>query len=358
MIDQQMTETVRKYASDMEQNGKLDQTVLDLIYEHRLFKLFVPDAVGGRMTPFPEAIRYFEDTAYIDGSFGWLVQIGSGAGFFATVMDPRAVQELFSVRNFYIAGSDRPLGVARKTDDGYIVNGAWPYASGADHASLFTATCRIESDDSDDGLLRAFAMLPDQVRVESDWNAFGLCATGSHTIHVEDALVPAHYRFDVADPHFHYDNPIYHYPFEPFAAANIAATTIGIARHFFDAARAHIEEKETSWKKERHVHAVKVLDDSEAAFLEARKNFHSAIESSWAQHQQGISPDSDDIPVLSKIVAHHAVGGAQKLYRHLGMDVIMADHPLNRIYRDLLTASQHGLLTDTTGTLELDGQQF
>ncbi|MFC3420084.1 acyl-CoA dehydrogenase [Salinicoccus hispanicus] len=351
MIDQQMIETVRKHAGEMEATGSLDAAVLDLIYDHRLFKLFVPDAVGGRMTPFPEAIKCFEDTAYIDGSFGWLVQIGSGAGFFATVMDPRAVRELFSARDFYIAGSDRPLGVAQKTSDGYIINGSWPYASGADHASLFTATCRIESDDSGDGLLRAFAMLPDQVHVERDWNAFGLRATGSHTIHVTDALVPEHYRFNVADPHFHYDNPVYHYPFEPFAAANIAATTIGIARHFFDAARHHIEEKKTSWAKNRYVHAMKVLAENEAAFLDARENFHNAVEISWIQHQQGAAPESDDIPVLSKIVAHHAVDGAQTLYRNLGMDVVMADHPLNRIYRDLMTASQHGLLTDTTGDI-------
>lgn len=354
MIDQSMIETVRKHAGEMEKNGRLDPEVLELIYDHRLFKLFIPDTVGGRMIPFPEAIKCFEDTAYIDGSFGWLVQIGSGAGFFATVMDPDAVETLFNVQDFYIAGSDRPLGIARKTPEGYIINGTWPYASGADHASLFTATCRIESNDADDGLLRAFAMTPDQVQVERDWNAFGLCATGSHTIHVKDAYVPEHYRFNVAAPHFHYDNPVYHYPFEPFAAANIAATTIGIARHFFDAASAHLEEKKVSWTKkspERYTHAVKRLERYEAAFLDARKTFYTAVDASWNAHQQGAAVQSDAITAASKIVAHHAVEGTQTLFRHLGMDVIMADHPLNRIYRDLMTVSQHGLLTDTSGDI-------
>ena len=60
----------------------------------------------------------------------------------------------------------------------------------------------------------------------------------------------------------------------------------------------------------------------------------------------------DAVSDHSKMVAHAAVSGAQQLYRHLGMDMIMEDNPLNRIYRDLLTASQHGLLIDAEGRIE------
>ncbi|MFC3389163.1 acyl-CoA dehydrogenase [Salinicoccus sesuvii] len=349
-----MTETIRRHAVEMEESGMLHPEVLELIYDQQLFKLFVPDTIGGRMTAFPEAIKCFEDTAYIDGSFGWLVQIGSGAGFFATVMNPHVVETLFNVRDFYIAGSDRPLGVAKKTPDGYLIDGTWPYASGADHASLFTVTCRIESGDTDNGLVRAFALTPDQVQIERDWNAFGLRATGSHTIHVKAAHVKANYRFDVAAPHFHYDNAVYHYPFEPFATANIAATAIGITRHFFDAARAHLEKQKATWiekSPKRFIYAMQLLDEYETAFLDARKDFYEAVETSWTEHQNGQLIQSDDIAKTSKYVAHHGVHGVQSLFRHLGMDVVMKDHPLNHIYRDLMTVSQHGLLIDMTGDI-------
>lgn len=291
------------------------------------------------------------------GSFGWLVQIGSGAGFFATVMEPGAVKELFTPREFYIAGSDRPMGTARKVEGGYMVDGTWPFCSGAQHASLFTATCRIASNDMEDGRVRAFALTPEQVSVEKDWNAFGLKATSSHTIHAADAFVPESYRFNVTAPHFHYDHPVYHYPFMPFATANIASTAIGIARHFFEAARGHIDGKKAGWMgkaPERYGHVDKLLEENEKFFLDARKDFYDAVAASWDTHTGGrrsttiIWMRSYTAPKRSPKPASMV---HQVLHRHLGMEVLMEDHPLNRIYRDLHVASQHGLLVDHAGKL-------
>ncbi|WP_271396996.1 acyl-CoA dehydrogenase family protein [Salinicoccus roseus] len=357
MIDAQITETVRRHAESMEIRGEMDAEVLELIYERRLFKLFTPKEVGGRMLDLPEALHVFEDAAWVDGSFGWLVQIGSGAGFFATVMEPDAVRELFTPRAFYIAGSDRPMGTARKVRGGYMIDGTWPFCSGAQHASLFTVTCRIASNDMEDGRVRAFALTPEQISVEKDWNAFGLKATSSHTIHVADAFVPESYRFNVTSPHFHFDHPVYHYPFMPFATANIASTAIGIARHFFEAARGHIDEKKAGWMgkaPERYRHVYRLLEENEKFFLHARKDFYDAVSSSWQTHLDGRPFDPyhlDAVVHCSKKVAKAGLDGAQVLHRHLGMEVLMEDHPLNHIYRDLHVASQHGLLVDDTGKL-------
>ena len=351
-----MIEMIREASPRMEQEGRLTGEVLEYIYDKGLFKLFIPKVLGGTMQPLPEALKIFEEAARADGSFGWLVQIGSGAGFFAVTMDPDEVRKHFTARDFYIAGSDRPGGTAEKTDGGYIVSGTWPFSSGADHASLFTATCRIKSDDADDGELYAFAFTPDQVTVERDWEAFGMQATGSHTIHVEDAFVPAERRFDVSDPHFHFDDPVYHYPFKAFAAANIASTAIGVAGHFFETARAYIESKKDAWSRDgsrRYGHAFKKLEENEAVFLEARTDFYRSVEKSWEAHVSG-SPDEaamTDISMQSKIAARTGVQGVQDLYPYLGMDIVMKNHPLNRIYRDLLTASQHALLVDSEGEL-------
>ncbi|SOC43712.1 acyl-CoA dehydrogenase family protein [Salinicoccus kekensis] len=357
MIDENMIEMIRKEAPRMEREGRLTGEVLEYIYDQGLFKLFIPAELGGNMQPLPEALKIFEEAARADGSFGWLVQIGSGAGFFAVTMDPDEMRTHFAARDFYIAGSDRPSGTAGKTNDGYVVSGTWPFSSGAEHASLFTATCRIKSGGEEDGKAYAFAFTPDQVTIERDWDAFGMRATGSHTIHVEEAFVPASRRFDVTRPHFHFDDPVYHYPFKAFAAANIASTAIGVARHFFEAAREHIESKKDDWNKadsRRHDHAVEILEKNEAAFLEARKDFYHSVEKSWESHVSRTVNEMDmtDISMQSKITAGAAIEGVQNLYRHLGMDIVMRSHPLNRIYRDLLTASQHALLVDSEGEIE------
>ncbi|WP_066174418.1 acyl-CoA dehydrogenase family protein [Bacillus marinisedimentorum] len=347
MFDAYTIDMIRGHSRKMEKAGELPPDVLDIIYDRGLFKLFLPAELNGRMMPFPMAVKLFEEAAWIDGSFGWLVQIGSGAGFFATTISPAFAPDVFSRRDAYIAGSDRPNGVANKVDAGWRVTGSWPFCSGSLHATTFTANCRVEVDGVEDGAVRAFILRPGQVEIEKDWNAFGLKATNSHTIHVKDAFVPEERTFDVFKPHFHYDNPVYHYPFVPFAEANIAATTIGIARHFFEEAQAHAERKLQIWDQERYSFVIRKIEQLTAPFDQSAAAFHKAIETSWQSHLAGNALSDEemiDISVHSKEAARHAVEGAQNLFRYMGIDVLFEDNVLNRTYRDLLTASQHKLL--------------
>ncbi len=346
MFDTQTVDLIRGHSRWMEKNGELHPEVLEVIYDRGLFKLFLPAELNGRMMPFPMALKLFEEAAWIDGSFGWLVQIGSGAGFFATTISPEVAPGVFSSRKVYIAGSDRPNGIARKVDAGWRVTGSWPFCSGSLNATTFTANCRIEGDGVEDGAVRAFIFKPGQVEIEKNWNAFGLKATNSHTIHVKDAFVPEEKTFDVSRPHFHYDNPVYHYPFVPFAEANIAATTIGIARHFFEEAQAQAERR-FKLDEGRYSYVTGKIKELAAPFDATAAAFHLAVETSWQSHLDGNGLSDEeliDISVLSKETARLGVEGVQALFRYMGIDAVFEDNELNRIYRDLLTAAQHKLL--------------
>ncbi|GEL76743.1 hypothetical protein [Tenuibacillus multivorans] len=347
MFSQKDIQLIRSQSREIESSGELTREILELIYEKKLFKLFVPNELNGNMTPFPEAIKIFEDAAYIDGSFGWLVQIGSGAGFFVTTMNPKVAKDIFSKRDIYIAGSDRPSGTARKVDGGYIVNGEWKFASGSKNATIFTANCQIEVDGEIVGMAKAFTFTAEQVEIIEDWEAFGLKGTNSHTFRVQDVFVPEEYTFDVMKPHFHYDDPVYHYPFLPFSVANIASTTIGIAKHFFEEARAYAGKKKETWDPNRYETVIEKIKQSEQPYIKDVQAFYQSIEQSWDTHLNGETVTDDqliDIMTKSQEVAHSAVSGAQVIFRYLGMDAIMESTELNRIYRDLHTASQHKLL--------------
>lgn len=347
MFDDKTIQLIRSQVVQMEKLGQLTPEVLEIIYEKRLFKLFIPDELNGRMTSFPEAIQLFEDAAWIDGSFGWLVQIGSGAGFFVTTMKEKLAAEVFTKQDVYIAGSDRPNGIAKKVDGGYIVTGSWPFCSGSMHATIFTANCILETDDDRNGTIQAFAFTPEQVKIEQDWHAFGLKATNSYTIHVKDAFISEERVFDAYHPHFYYDDPVFHYPFVPFAEANIAATTIGIARHFFDEARAFALTKKKNWGSARYTFVTNKIEEMEPPFNAAVRAFHQAVEQSWMTHVSRKECSEEELQAISKqskVAAQHAVHGAQMLFRYLGMDAIMENTNINRIYRDLHTASQHKLL--------------
>lgn len=347
VFDNKTIQLIRSQVVQMEELGQLTPEVLEIIYEKRLFKLFIPDELDGRMTPFPKAIQLFEEAAWIDGSFGWLVQIGTGAGFFVTTMKAKTAAEIFAKRDVYIAGSDRPNGIAKKVDGGYLVTGSWPFCSGSMNATIFTANCILETDDDKNGTMQAFAFTPEQVKIEKGWLAFGLKATNSYTIHVTDTFISEEKMFDAYHPHFYYDNPVFHYPFIPFAEANIAATTIGIARHFFDEAKEFALIKKKTWGSARYAFVMNKIEEMELPYSIAVHAFHSAVEQSWKTHISGKECSAEELQAISlqsKLAAGHAIQGAQVLFRYLGMDAIMEHTNINRIYRDLHTASQHKLL--------------
>src|SRR6202000_2429971 len=89
-------------------------------------------------------VRLAEELARGDGSVAWTVTLCSGAGRVARFFPGWKLNRIFERSRMCIAGSGMATGRAdRLPDGGYRVNGQWSYASGARHATAFTANCVV-----------------------------------------------------------------------------------------------------------------------------------------------------------------------------------------------------------------------
>lgn len=347
-IPENIAREARRNAAENE--GRLTPSLLEYIYDAKLFKLFVPEDLNGLMLPLPEALRVFERASLVDGSFGWLVTIGSGGGFFSATLPPGQARELFSGANAVVAGSGHANGVARPVEGGYAVSGQWKYCSGSTFASLFTANCRIlREDGSGEAEIRSFAFLPEQVEVIADWNSFGLKGTDSHSIRVREAFVPAERTFDIlSEPN--YGDPIFRYPFLAFARTSFAAVCLGICRHFVEEARGFVEEKRQEWETAKPGRAgglERLLGETEAKLNADADEFYGTVERTWnAFVEAGEMPEEDQAEVgrVCQRLAENTLAYANTIFRPLGMAVLMEDHSINRVWRDLQTVAQHSVL--------------
>ncbi len=359
MFNKNMVSVIREQSLAMEKAGTVTPQVLDYIYELGLFKLFVPKELGGRMVPLPEALRIFEQASWIDGSFGWLVTIGSGGGYFASSISPEVSRRIFSDSRAVIAGSGFPSGVARPVAGGYEVSGQWKFCSGSTHATVFTANCVIEADKpSAAPEIRSFILLPEQVKIADDWRAFGLKATASHSISVEGAYVPAEMTFELAKQHTCFPDPLFRYPFMQFAETSFAAVSIGVCRHFLDEARRMVDLSREAWKAsnpDRSRFVTDRLEQADTEFEQAVANFYRVIDDTW-QKQIGCvqlsEADGQQISRKCKQTAKTALHCAQSLFPYLGINAIMEEAPVNRAWRDLQTVCQHTLLVSFRETGE------
>jgi alkylation response protein AidB-like acyl-CoA dehydrogenase len=346
---------IRKHAGEADRRGELHPEVLALIYEQQWFRMMVPRSLGGLALPLPAVVRLEEELAREDGSVGWTVTLCSGAGWFAGFFPVSETHRVFTHPRMCIAGSGAAAGRAeRLAGGGYLVSGQWAYASGARHATAFTANCAIWADGApvpaEDGqpLVRPFLFLREEVRVLDDWRAVGLVATGSHGFAVAGLEVPAERAFVIDATAAADASLLYRYPFLPLAEATLAVNSCGMALHFLDcfdelfavrAGRGHLPA--TAADEVRSA-----LEQGRRELAVVREDFYAALDASWAALAAGTRSAGffDAVSRNSHALAAAARQWVDRLYPFAGLGAAHVESEINRVWRDLHTASQHPLL--------------
>lgn len=91
-----------------------------------------------------------------------------------------------------------------------------------------------------------------------------------------------------------------------------------------------------------------LLMQQQKHFKQFEKQFYTTLSVYWQKHQRDESLTEEELTQftqMSKEIAAACIEIANKLIRNLGMDAITETAPINRIWRNLYTAAQHGFLT-------------
>ena len=350
VVKQEYTAILRKYAAEAETKGMLLPQQLDVIYHEQWFKLLVPAVYGGLEVTLPDLIRLQEAVSWADGSVGWVLTLCCGAGWFGGFISPDIAREVFKNPHVCLAGSGASNGEAEITANGYRISGTWKHASGAHHATHFTANCLIKKDGkqllNDDGepLVLPFIMDQKDVALLQTWKYVGMVATGSQSFQVKDVEVPASRCFKIDPKYAHVNGRLYQYPFLQLAEATLAVNLSGMAIHFVDLCRDVFRERKLQPRLTENNKAKleQILKDTIAGLQSARNVFFAAVDASW--------PNAGDaeLKAVSKTSRHLAITAREavdQLYPYCGLIAASPDTEINRVWRDIHTAGQHALLT-------------
>lgn len=340
---------IKERGLEIEELGRLPEDVLEVIYEHQLFKLFTAKELGGKDLDLLEGMKVFQQMSALDGNFGWLVTIGTGGNAFIPTLNQAACEKIYSPRNAVIAGSGYPTGTAKKMDGGYSVTGQWKYCSGADYATTFTMNCFVEHDGVRTDEIISCSVERDQVEVLNDWRAMGLKATASHTIRVQNTWVPQEATFQLGTIKNKYESAVHSFPFGTFAEASFLSVCLGITENFLEETSILVKQRNHDPNRTERMGALQfLLMQQQKHFKQLEKQFYSILNGYWQKHQEGHKLAEEELQQfsrLSKDIAAACVDIANNLIRRLGMDAITETSSINRIWRNLYTAAQHGFLT-------------
>jgi alkylation response protein AidB-like acyl-CoA dehydrogenase len=361
---------IRGQAALAERQGQLTGDQLAFIREREWFRLLIPSSIGGKEYPLPNLLETLEAASWMDGSFGWVMALCGGAGFFAGFVEEPLARSLFGKADVCAAGTGFPAGTATEVPGGYRVSGHWKYASGAPHATLYTANCRIvgerqnaadgkvadkekadgqRADGLGDGVgelpIRAMIFLPDQVSLMDGWQSLGLRATASQDMIVENAFVPRSRSFMLDKPFPHATGPLFRYPFLQQAEAVLSVTLLGMTGHFLDLFAKNVLPR----FKGKAADAVQVsFAESLAELTEARTGLYRVVNTSWEPYTRGVEASTDQLAEVGAAAVHasrSALHSTERLYPLGGMEMMQVHTEINRVWRDIHTASQHVLLS-------------
>ncbi len=348
-------QTIRQQSAEAEQHGKLTPVLLDLIYRKQWFKMLVPATYGGLALSLPEVVRLEEALSWADGSLGWVVTLCSGAGWFVGFIHPSLANQILNDTKLCIAGSGASTGTAEIIGEGFRINGTWKYASGVHHATHITVNCVITKNKqpqltaSGQPLVLPFILYRKDVELLPGWKYVGMIATGSDAYTIENIMVSANRCFKIEPGAAYIQSPLYTYPFLQLAEATLAANLSGLAVHFLDLCKNIFEEKAarfTEQRDEKRKIIFAALHENEMQLHNKRAPFYEALSASWIEPcnqalLQQVSTYSRQLALISR-------EAVDNLYPYCGLLAAAPNTEINRVWRDIHTASQHSLLTFQT----------
>lgn len=352
-VPEEVLSRLRGHAFQAERDGQLHPQQLVEIYEQRWFKMFVPKSFGGLELSLPEVLRTEEKLAWADGSTAWVVTLCSGAGWFIGFIDPKITGEIFSSNKVCLAGSGATTGTASPTRDGFVVNGRWKYASGALHATMLTVNCILMNDGypllNEDGtpVVKSFILRKDEVELQLNWNSIGMIATAGHSFDAKEVHVPKERSFIIHQDKARLPLPVYQYPFLQLAETTLAVNFLGLAQRFLELF-GEILQTPTESARKHNVDVVSLYTEKQQTLLNARMDFYKAVDTSWSYCVlKGPIPDVvlEIVSKRSRALYWTSLSIASSLYPYAGMTAADPRTEINRVWRNLYTASQHALFT-------------
>jgi indole-3-acetate monooxygenase len=346
-------EKLRAFAGEAEASGKLHERQLETIFENNWLNMFVPRSHGGLELTLPEVLRIEEGLSWSDGSTAWVTTLCSGAAWFIGFIDPALTEEIFTDKKVCFAGSGASSGTASIRKNGYVINGQWKYASGSLHATVFTANCVITEGNKplyhadNTPVVKTFVMMNDEVTVDKTWNSMGMIATASHSFNVNDLVVDQRRCFIIDAAHAVLAQPVYQFPFLQLAETTLAVNLSGLAVRFVDlagelVASRIVQDPGTHLLPDLHA----ILADSKTKLNGYRHTFYKTVDEAWSlcQQRKRISTKKlQEVSDASLALAHRSRQIVDDLFPFCGLKAADTREEINRVWRNLHTASQHAL---------------
>ncbi len=328
-----------------------------------LLHLCLPRSLGGPEAQPGETFLALEALGAGDGAAAWCAMVASTSSLLGAYLPVEDGRQIFAGGKSVVAGVFAPRGRARRTGEGFLVDGRWSFASGIGHSDWMLGGCIVHGEDGPELLegsrpdVRLMAMEKARLEVIDTWSVSGLCGTGSQDVAATEEVVPVGRGVSLFTDRPREDGPLYAFPLFGLLALGIAAVATGIARGAIEGLLSLAGSRRPAPGARSPAERSTIqaeLARAEASLRAARALALEQIEAAWSAAEAGEAL-SEELRLGLRLAATHATETAATvataMYRAGGGSSIYSSSPLQRRFRDANVATQHMMVAPATWEL-------
>lgn len=362
-----IVEPLKDTVAESETSRRLSSRAVDLLHQSGATRIISPAAYGGYELPVRALVEAERVIAHGSAAASWVLMVCAAHTFIAGRMDRRGQDEYFTDHpEMLIPGVPSLRGTCQRTKGGYILNGRWPYASGADHGDWVLVGCKGVRNQGDEPCPSLIIVMPKKdALIDDTWYTLGMRGTGSKDIVLENAFVPEHYAVNMIEAQMGtvpgVDIPLYRLPIRPALATMLLGSIVGMAERGLE---LFIEK--TRGRRDVYTGLMKA-DNAGVQRRVAEASVEIAC--AWALTQQNCDLLEDamrhDPPMPAPKRAQVRWNAAyatelcrracNRLFEGAGAGAAHDSHAMQVVFRDMNTASHHAML-DFDVNVEIQGK--
>ena len=323
-----------------------------------LLKVLQPRSAGGYEMSLHTHLDVVSAIGRGCGATAWCMGVMHAHSWLLALYPEAAQDDVFAANpDTIISAVIAPRGTARIVPGGYVLSGAWPFASGCEHSDWLLLGAMVANEDGivDEG---DFLLPTADVTIKDDWHVAGLRGTGSCSVAVKDLFVPPHRFLSLrqagegnAPGLARNDGSLYRSALVPFLTLALVPAGIGMAQAALGDFMARLPGRVVAYTAGEQQIAMPVthLQIAEAATKidTARLVAHSIAEALESAARGGaIMPQvaRAKLRVDCAYAARLCLEAVEILYLASGGSGIAESNPVQQAWRDLHAVNMHGIL--------------
>jgi alkylation response protein AidB-like acyl-CoA dehydrogenase len=349
----ELASMIRSCADRIEAERALPQPLFEALADAGLFKLALPNSIGGGEIDLPAYVDVLEEIGKADASTAWVVNQCAIFATYAARM-PRDIARLIWIDTPCSVVANTPVATARANavPGGYRVTGRQGFSSGCRHAAWLAARALIfengEPRLNEGRTEERYLFVPAaEAELLDTWHVRGMRGTGTYDFAVNDVFVRAERTVLQNGAPLLENGPLYQIPRSLLFACGDAAVALGVARSCMAALHELAGAKtprqmQAALRDQPQIQAA--VGRSEAKLRSGRAFLNEAIGEIWNEATSTGAVTQDRRATLRLATTHAirlAVEIVDAMYQAAGVTAIYEGNLIQHYFQDIHVISQH-----------------